>query len=491
MQPLLSIVVLVYNTAEYLPACFDSLLSQNYRNVEIIAIDDSSTDDSLAICRDYEQRYPNFRCLTQANGGGAVVGNLGISLARGDYVALVDSDDVVTEEGYSLLIAEAMASNADIVIGRATRLIEGQLSAAGFLYEPLVWSQHRRVSSVDEFPELLHDGFYWNKIFRLAFLREYGLGMVPGLLYADREFVHKAYFYSRKTSIITALVYKWRTRPVGAGASITQSTTQISNFLDRIRSVEIEWHDFDGIPAAETYRRLIAVTNLQRALQVINAIIPSPEFRRVFITAIQRLLSLFGDIDYRALGVRRVLYLELIKRDEVAGLCYLLALPFHGDVLAIDGHGYWQQPFLDNLELGLSPESSRIDFPTIGFFRVGGWSLNSSHLALELEIHDTIMAHCEVDFALQALDGGADIPFQSLGLKGAGRYLFSVQLDSTRNDSLYGLALRYRSSVGNGQYRLGGALLTDSGAAVLPMSADNGYQLLYSAPMGGVSLRTP
>ena len=74
MQPLLSIVVLVYNTAEYLPACFDSLLGQNYRNVEIIAIDDSSTDDSLAICRHYEQRYPNFRCLTQANGGGAVVG---------------------------------------------------------------------------------------------------------------------------------------------------------------------------------------------------------------------------------------------------------------------------------------------------------------------------------------------------------------------------------------------------------------------------------
>lgn len=490
MQPLLSIVVLVYNTAEYLPACFDSLLGQSYSNVEIIAIDDSSTDDSLAICRRYEQQYANFRCVNKPNGGGAIAGNLGISLACGEYVALVDSDDLVTKDGYGLLMAEAIASDADIVVGRAAKLVDGQVSAFGFLYEPSVWSKRRRLGSVHEFAGLMHDGFYWNKVFRLSFLRANRLGMVPGLLYADRQFVHKAYYQSRCTAIITDLVYLWRTRKAGATTSITQNTSQIANFQDRIRSVEIEWHDFDDIPAADAYRRLIAVSNLQRALQMVQAIVPSPSFRAVYVEAIQGLLRMFGDLDYRALGVRRVLYLELIRRGEIAGLCHLVALPFHGNIVEHDGHVYWQQPFYDNPEVMLGPEVSRIDFPTIGFFRVGGWYLDDAHLELELQLHAAIMAHCQVDFVLQADDGVDEIPLVPTGHGTAGRYVYRAQLAPLRSGTLYGLVMSYRSAVGDGQYRLGGPLLCQQATTDLPLTTNSGHQLLYAPEAGGVALRT-
>src|SRR5690606_26296191 len=209
--PLLSIVVLVYNTSAYLRECFDSLLHQAYRNIEIIAIDDASTDDSLAICREYEAAHPNFSCISKPNEGGAIAGNLGISLARGEYVALVDSDDVVTPDGYRLLMEEALRTGADITIGRAARLVDGARSAAGFLYEPYVWSQRRTFDSVEQFDDVIHDCFYWNKVFRTGFLRAHGLGMDPGLLYADRPFVHRAYWHSRRTAIIPDLVYLWRT----------------------------------------------------------------------------------------------------------------------------------------------------------------------------------------------------------------------------------------------------------------------------------------
>ncbi|MHA6494561.1 glycosyltransferase [Pseudomonas borbori] len=490
MQPLLSIVVLVYNTAEYLPACFDSLLGQRYRNIEIIAVDDASTDNSLEICRAYEARHANFRCLSKTNEGGAVSGNLGVSLARGEYVALVDSDDLVTPDGYRLLMDEALATDADIVIGRAARLTEGVVSAVSFLYEPFVWSRRQVIGSVSEFPDLIHDGFYWNKVFRLAFLREHNLGMVPGLLYADRPFMHRAYFLSRKTAIITDLVYLWRTRAAGSQTSITQNTAVASNFNDRMRSVAIEWNDFDGVEGGDWYRRLIAITNLQRALHVVQAIVGSPSFRQVFVAGMQRLLTLYGDLDYRALGARRSLYLELLKRNEIEGLCYLLALPVDGKTVEVDGDCYWSQPFLDNHELAIARDVARIDFPTIGFFRLCALSLSGSKLSLELTLHDAIMARCTVGFELQGVYGESSLPLQPLGRQREHVYGFALDLAlvGEQLNGLHGLILNYRSGDISGRYRIGGSLLTASVLAALPMSSDTGAQLLYSLEAGGIAV---
>ena len=493
MQPLLSIVVLVYNTAEYLPACFDSLLGQEYSPIEIIAIDDASTDNSLEICRAYEARHANFRCVSKPNEGGAVSGNLGIAMARGEYVALVDSDDLVMPAGYRLLMAEALATAADIVIGRAARLTGESISAVKFLYEPFVWSRRQVIASVSEFPDLMHDGFYWNKVFRLAFLREHRLGMVPGLLYADRPFVHRAYFLSQKTAIITDLVYLWRMRPLGVQqTSITQNKAVAANFNDRMRSVAIEWNDFAEVPEADQYRRLIAVTNLQRALHVVQSIVASPAFRQVFVAGMQRLLQLYGDLDYRALGVRRALYLELLKKGDIEGLCYLLALPVDGDTRVIDGDCYWDQPFLDNPELDIPREVMRIDFPTFGFFKLSELSLSGAKLSVALAMNDAVMARCSVSFELQALYGQGTWVFKALGRQADKGYSFELDLHAEVADMVgpYGLIMNYRSGDIVGRYRIGRGLLESAVLAALPMSSDNGLKLLYFPEAGGIGLLT-
>lgn len=488
-MPLLSLVVLVYNTAPYLPACFDSLLSQRYTNIEILAIDDSSSDDSLAICRDYEARHPNFRCLTKDNEGGAVSGNLGIAMARGEYVALVDSDDVVTHDGYALLIAEALRCDADIVIGRAARLTdEGIRSSVAFLYEPFVWTRRRVIESVAEFPDIIHDGFYWNKVFRTAFLREHRLGMVPGLLYADRPFVHKAYFLSRRIAIIPELVYLWRVRAAGGQASITQAISTADNFSDRMRSVAIEWNDFANVPAGEAYRRAIAVTNLQRALYTAIGVVSSPSFRKVFVPAMQQLLALYGDLDYRSLGARRSLYLELIKTGQIEGLCFLLGVTMENCWIAeIDGACYWRQPFLENPEVPIAREVMRIDFPTIGFFRLCGAQLTGQRLLIELEMHDWITARCdELDLELHSLYGEGGIPLQPMGRLRTHVYGFELSLDQAwEPGGLYGLILQFRSGGIQGRYRIGLKMMLPEVLLRLPLDTSRG-RLLHSPEAGGV-----
>lgn len=492
--PLLSIVVLVYNTAEYLRECFDSLLTQRYGNIEIIAVDDASTDGSLAICREYEAKDRRFRCVARpVNQGGAIAGNQGVRLARGEYVALVDSDDVVTPDGYWRLMAEATSESADIAIGRAARLTDGAVSAVAFLYEPFVWTRRRVLKSVADFPDLMHDGFYWNKVFRREFLLEHGLGMVPGLLYADRPFVHKAYFLSRTTVIVPHLVYLWRTRPASAVASITQNKSACANFMDRVRSVSIEWQDFEGVTGAEEYRKQIAISNMQRALHVIPSIVASPSFRKVFVEGMQKLLSLFGNLDFKALGVRRQLYLRLLRLGEIEGLCYLLGLPVQGQMVELDGDCYWKQPFLDNVELGIERDLVRLEFPVIGFFHMCGLSLEGGKLQLDLALPDTVMKHCEVDFEMLSLFGEGTIPLVSLGREAANVYRFSLPLSedvlSASGSDLYGLILNYRSGDIEGRYRIGWSLLSAEVQAALPLALGNGWQLLYSLEAGGLAMQ--
>lgn len=490
-QPLLSVVVLVYNTAAYLRDCFDSLLNQEYRHIEIIAIDDSSTDASLAICQQYAAAHTNFRCISKPNEGGAVSGNLGMQLAQGEYVALVDSDDMVTPSGYRLMIEEALACDADITIGRAARLSSKGISAVAFLQEPHVWSRRRRLDSVHAFIDLHHDNFYWNKVFRTAFLREFGLGMVPGLLYADRPFVHACYWHSKRTAIITDLVYLWRVREGDQQPSISQNSRQADNFRDRIRSSRLEWEALDKVAEAQPYRDAIATSNLQRALYSAPALVSSPRFRVVFLEEMRGLLALYAGVDWRGLGARRCLYIALIQDNQIEALCFLLGVTSErGWIRQIGESCYWQQPFLDNPEIPIPREVMRLDFPNIGFFQLCDVRLDGSSLSLVLQLKEAIMASCEVTFTLLSSDGEQQHTLAPLGAAGPDAWHYALALDglALRPGSCYGLMLHYQSQTGgNGQYRVGRQMLVSDERKRLPL-ADGGVQLMHVEAVGGLAL---
>lgn len=113
----ISVIIPVYNTEEYIGECLDSLINQTYPNMEIIAIDDGSTDGTLDIMKSYEAQYPDkLKVLTQANQGQAVARNHGLEFATGDYLGFVDSDDWVDKDMYEKMINQAIATSADIVI---------------------------------------------------------------------------------------------------------------------------------------------------------------------------------------------------------------------------------------------------------------------------------------------------------------------------------------------------------------------------------------
>ena len=116
-----SIIVPVYNTAEFLPSVFGSLFSQTYEDLEIIVIDDGSTDNSAEILREYAEKDSRIKLFEKENGGVSAARNFGIEKACGDYLMFLDSDDTYTPDAVEKLVLAAEEYGADIVSAGLTR----------------------------------------------------------------------------------------------------------------------------------------------------------------------------------------------------------------------------------------------------------------------------------------------------------------------------------------------------------------------------------
>lgn len=114
----ISIIVPIYNTEKYLEKCLESIISQDYKNLEIILINDGSTDNSLSICKKYERKDKRIKLINNDHLGVAESRNIGLKYATGDYIGFVDSDDFIDKDMYKTLIDFSEKYNADISMCR-------------------------------------------------------------------------------------------------------------------------------------------------------------------------------------------------------------------------------------------------------------------------------------------------------------------------------------------------------------------------------------
>jgi len=113
---LISVIVPVYNVEKYLRKCLDSIISQTYRELEIILVDDGSTDLSGSICDEYSDKDNRIKVIHQANQGSAAARNTGLAIATGEYVGFIDSDDHIAKDMYEVLLNNLLANDCDIAI---------------------------------------------------------------------------------------------------------------------------------------------------------------------------------------------------------------------------------------------------------------------------------------------------------------------------------------------------------------------------------------
>jgi len=110
----LSVIVPCYNVEEFIRECLDSLVHQTYKNIEVIMVDDGSPDHTGEILDEYDNAYENFHAVHTPNGGLSAARNAGLPYITGEYMAFVDSDDVVIEDAYARLIGSLMQTGSDM-----------------------------------------------------------------------------------------------------------------------------------------------------------------------------------------------------------------------------------------------------------------------------------------------------------------------------------------------------------------------------------------
>ena len=233
---LISVVVPFYNNAALLGDCLASIAAQTYRNLQVVIVDDGSTDGSAAIARDQVAADPRFELISQQNAGPGAARNRGVAAATGEFLAFVDADDLLPPDAYATMLAVLEQTGSDFVTGGVLRLSAAGLGRSG-LHTRAIKARRLR-THISRTPELFYDISVWNKLFRRSFWDAAGLSLPEGMLWEDLVAMTKAHVLARSVDVITEPVYHWRDRDKGA-PSITQSRTDIGNIRDRITALHM------------------------------------------------------------------------------------------------------------------------------------------------------------------------------------------------------------------------------------------------------------
>lgn len=186
----ISFIVPVYNVGNYIGQCIESLVSQQYKDLEIILVDDGSTDNSVDICLAYQEKDARIRLLRQKNRGANAARNLGLKCATGKWVCFVDGDDWVSA-GMCSELSTYIQGSWNIIIysynkvqGKRTRALSSCVERYEFHKEDF---QNLQLSALNRFRDsefnykMLDAVSIWNKFYNREFLQAYGLEFVPGM----------------------------------------------------------------------------------------------------------------------------------------------------------------------------------------------------------------------------------------------------------------------------------------------------------------------
>lgn len=199
--PVVSVVIPVFNVASCLERCLDSVIRQTLQDIEIIVVDDGSTDQSPAIIARYAALDSRIRVITQTNQGLSVARNRGIEIASGEFLAFVDSDDTIDDDMLEAMTAQAYDDEADIVVCGVKRL-----TPEGLLYQK---TQMVPPFDMDQILSGNINRAAWNKIYRRALFTANKLLYPPGLLHEDLCITCQLFFFARKISWTSRHFYAW------------------------------------------------------------------------------------------------------------------------------------------------------------------------------------------------------------------------------------------------------------------------------------------
>jgi len=206
-----SIIIPIYKAEKYLQRCLESVLKQNYEDIEIILVDDGSPDSCPAICDSYKTKDSRIKVIHSENCGQSVARNKGMKLASGKYISFVDADDVLADDAIERLVAMAEQGAYDVVSGNYFRVDEkiiissnsyssGKINKYGSKDERKRYNLYKTSSSF---------GYVWGKLYRSSFLNQHKVSFdnAKKVFMEDSVFNLKAFAFNPKYYVLNEPIY--------------------------------------------------------------------------------------------------------------------------------------------------------------------------------------------------------------------------------------------------------------------------------------------
>lgn len=208
--PLISVVIPVYNKEDYLEKCLDSVVNQTYAALEIILINDGSTDRSPMICKEYADRDSRIRFIDKDNQGVSITRNLGIHSSKGDWLYFLDSDDFLEVDAFEILIKAAKSTNADIIFFDCRRFRPTDVALDR---KPIVYKEYTDLKSfLDE--TNLSPVSAWLNFFRREIVLENKVVFNKNLKHnEDALFVYSLYCHAQKIVVLDEVLHNFVLAP--------------------------------------------------------------------------------------------------------------------------------------------------------------------------------------------------------------------------------------------------------------------------------------
>lgn len=296
----LSIIIPVYNVENYIGPCLKSIYRQGLAEdvFEVIIVNDGSTDDSMQVVSHMMNVHPNISVITNKESyGPSVSRNAGMDKALGDYVLFVDSDDMLMDNGLSVLLQKALDTNAEMIVADYVRIKDEEI---GYNYDSLLTDAHDidktgRDYYVDDYdPEI--GSFIWRILYKRSFLNENHIRLVPGVYYEDIPFLQECYLKAQRVIGVHLLYYIYRIRP----RSCTYSFA-MKNAMDYNTAIANSWNLLKLEDLPKKVRRQIKRNILLFFNYATDCIIG------VFRTETER-KEIFRDLKQKVPGLRLVPY---------------------------------------------------------------------------------------------------------------------------------------------------------------------------------------
>lgn len=248
MNKKVSIIVPVYNTSNYLDKCILSILNQSHKNIEIIVIDDGSTDNSLNILKEYAKQDNRIKVLVQKNQGQGVARNYGIKEATGEYICFVDSDDRIDKSMIEKLLENIIYEEADFTSCLIAFEDEKKVTkykkrfSVNFLKKDEQIKDSYEVKNIFPIP--------CNKIYKTEFLRGNNIYFPEIRKNEDILFIHKIVLYSKKCSFINETLYYAYKRDGSTSRKVT-----VENMKSMIELLEIDKKNLEIMGKYENFSK--------------------------------------------------------------------------------------------------------------------------------------------------------------------------------------------------------------------------------------------